>query len=337
MKKLTFASLFLPATALSGFAQTTQARNPLGPGQEFGGIRTFLRAPYVDNIEKVNADIVVMGIPFDEGTTARPGARYGPRDIREGSLMYAWGDGFFYIDGERRVLQGIKWADVGDIDVRAMELASTFRRTTEAVRAIRRKKALPVILGGDHSISFPVIRAYELPSLTVVHFDAHLDSYGPSPTRDEIPTFITDHGGWVSAVAQLPGIKIIQIGMRGISNDEHSLKLSKQYGATLVTSEQIHRSGIQSAIVAIPKSENIYVSIDIDVLDPALAPGTGTVEVGGLTFQQLSDILRAIPSKGRLVGMDIVEMNPYHDPTGVTAQTAARLIIDLLGAAFPSQ
>src|SRR4051794_11097038 len=101
MKKFTFASLFLLVIASSGFAQTKQARNPLGHGQEFGGIRTFLRAPYVDDIEKVNADIVVMGVPFDEGTTARPGARYGPRDIREGSLIYAGTNGFFYIDGER--------------------------------------------------------------------------------------------------------------------------------------------------------------------------------------------------------------------------------------------
>lgn len=104
--------------------------------------------------------------------------------------------------------------------------------------------------------------------------------------------------------------------MRGIANDEQGLKLFRKYGATVITSEQIHRNGIQSALSAIPRSENIYVSIDIGVLDPALAPGTGTVEIGGLTFQQLSDILRAIPSKGHLVGMDIVEVNPYYDQTG---------------------
>jgi agmatinase len=335
MKRFVFASLFLLVIGLSASTQTKQAPNPLGHSQEFAGIRTFLYAPYVDDIEKVNADIVVMGVPFDEGTSARPGARYGPRDIREGSLIYAGTDGFFYIDGERWVLRGTRWVDVGDINVIPLEPMITFGRITEAVRAIRRRNALPVILGGDHSISFPVIRAYGLPSLTVVHFDAHLDSYGNPPSQDAIPTFVTDHGAWVSAVAQLPGIKIIQIGMRGISSDERGLKLSRKFGATVVTSEQVHRNGIQSALAAIPKSENIYVSIDIDVLDPALAPGTGTVEVGGLTFQQLSDMLRAIPPKGRLVGMDIVEVNSYHDPTGVTAQTAARLIIDLLGAAFP--
>lgn len=338
VKKLIFGSLLWLAAAFPASAQT-QAKNPLGQGQEFGGIRTFLHAPYIGDIEKTDADIVVMGVPFDEGTTARPGARFAPRDIREASLIYAWSRnrGFFYIDSEQWVLRGTRWVDVGDVNVEPMEPGVTFGRVTEAVRAIRRKNALPVVLGGDHSISFPVIRAYALPSLTVVHFDAHVDTYGKPPSREAISTAVTDHGSWVSAVSQLPGVKIVQIGMRGVSTDEQGLQLSRKYGATLVTSERIHRNGIEAALAAIPKSENIYVSIDIDVLDPALAPGTGTVEVGGLTFQQLSDILRAIPSKGRLVGMDVVEVNSYYDPTGVTAQTAARLIIDLLGAALPSK
>lgn len=313
--------------------------NPLGHGQEFGGIRTFLRAPYINDIEKVDADVVIVGVPFDEGTSARPGTRYGPRDIREASVALAWArkNGFFYIDGEQWVLRGTRWIDVGDVDVEPLKPGNTFARVTEAVRAIHRRNAVPVILGGDHSISFPVIRAYELPSLTVIHFDAHLDSYGIPPRRDEIPTFVTEHGSWMSAAAQLPGIRFVQIGMRGLSGEEKGLKHSREYGATVVTSERIHRNGIESALAVIPKSENIYVSLDIDVLDPALAPGTGTIEPGGLTFQQLSDMLRAIPSKGRLMGMDVVEVNSLYDPTGVTAQTAVRLIIDLLGAALPSK
>jgi agmatinase len=317
----------------------TQPTDPLGHSQLFGGIRTFLHAPHISDLKEINADVVVVGVPFDEGTFARPGARFGPRDIREASLMSAWArrKGFFYVDGEQWILRGTTWADAGDVNVSPMEHGLSFARITEAVRAIRRKNALPVILGGDHSISFPVIRAYELPSLTVVHFDAHLDSHGDPPSPDEIPTFVNDNGSWMSAAAQLPGIKIVQIGMRGVANDEQGLKLSKKYGATVVTSEQIHRNGIQPALAAIPESENIYVSLDIDVLDPALAPGTGTVEVGGLTFQQLSDMLRAIPSKGRVVGMDVVEVNSYYDPTGVTALTAVRLIIDLLGAALPNK
>ncbi len=330
-------------TRVPAASQKLQAPDPVSPlgssFQEFGGIRTFLRAPYVNDIEKVDADIVVVGVPFDEGTTYRPGARFAPRDIRDASLNYAWSRrrGFFYIDGEQWILQGIRWVDVGDVEVKPMVPRESFANVTRAVRAILGKQAFPVVLGGDHSISFPVIRAYDLPNLTVIHFDAHLDSYGQPPDRRDLATAVTNHGQWVPAVAQLPGIKFVQIGMRGLANEEQGLNNSRKYGATVVTSEEIHRSGIQSALAAIPQSDHIYVSLDIDVLDPALAPGTGTVEVGGLTFQQLSDILRAIPSKGRVVGMDLVEVNSYYDPTGVTAQTAVRLIIDLLGAALPSK
>ncbi len=137
--------------------------NPLA-NSEFGGIRTFLHAPYIDDIEKADADVIVVGAPFDQGTSARSGARFGPRDIREGSLMYSWATkkGFFYIDGERWVLQGTRWVDVGDVDIWTMDPGHTFAAITEAVQAINRRKALPVVLGGDHSISFPVIRAYAL-------------------------------------------------------------------------------------------------------------------------------------------------------------------------------
>lgn len=303
MRGLAFGGLLWLLGGLATFAQTPAAGNPLGHHQEFGGIRTFLHAPYVGDIEKVDADIVVVGVPFDEGTTGPSGTRFGPRDIREASLAYAWARtmGFFYIDGEKWILRGAKWVDVGDVNVQPMKPEVTFGRLTQAVRAIHRKGALPVVLGGDHSISFPAIRAYELPTLTVIHFDAHLDSYGEPPGANEIATAVTDHGSWVGAVGQLPGIKLVQIGMRGIANGEYGLKLSRKYGAVVVTSEEIHRKGIQSALNAIPQSENIYVSIDIDVLDPALAPGNGGIELGGLTFHQLSDILRAIPSKGRLV------------------------------------
>ncbi|MGH9793147.1 MAG: arginase family protein, partial [Candidatus Acidiferrales bacterium] len=215
MKGLALGSCLCLASGLATFAQTPATGNPLGHHQEFGGIRTFLRAPYIPDLATVDADIVVIGVPFDEGTSGPSGTRFGPRDIREASLVYAWARpmGFFYIDGEKRVLSGAQWVDVGDINVQPMHPQVTFGRLTEAVRAIHQKGALPVVLGGDHSISFPAIRAFQLPSLTVIHFDAHLDSYGEPPRRDAIATAVTDHGGWVSAVAQIPGIRIVQIGM----------------------------------------------------------------------------------------------------------------------------
>ena len=317
--------------AIGSFSQTTApVRNPLGASQEYGGIRTFLRTPYLTSLEKLDADFAVLGVPIDMSTSMRPGARYGPREIREASLAYSWPEeGFYYIDSGRTVLKGKRWVDLGDVDILPMDIPRTSENISMAVRGILAKKAFPVVIGGDHSITFPVARAYDLPAMTIVHFDAHLDSYG-SGRPDTL-----NHATWIPQVAKLPGVKkFVQIGMRGIVNDPWGVKGATNVGSTVITAERIHREGVQSVASMIPKSENIYVTIDIDVIDPSLAPGTGTVEVGGLTFYELDELLKIVASRGKLVGMDVVEVNPYYDPTGVTAQTAARLIIDLLGFAF---
>lgn len=318
-------------TFLPNLIGQTQPASPIGnSSQDFGGIRTFLRAPYVKDITALGADIAVVGMPFDQGTTNRPGQRYGPRDIREASLIYAWApqNGFYYIDTGKTVLKGKRWADLGDVDVVPNDIVRTSQNMTGAVAAILGKGAFPVILGGDHSITYPAVRAFKLPSLTVVHFDAHLDSYGSGDPN------ILAHGEWVQQVGKLPGIKFVQVGMRGIVNDATGVRHAQALGSTIITAERVHREGARAIMKSIPALGNIYVSIDIDVLDPSLAPGTGTVEVGGLTFQQMHELLTTLPTKGRVVGVDVVEVNPFFDSTGVTAQTAARLIIDLVGAAF---
>jgi agmatinase len=308
--------------------------SPLGNSvQDFGGIRTFLRATYVRDLAAIDADIVVVGAPVDQGTSNRPGQRYGPRDIREASLIYAWApaNGFYYIDTEQTVLKGVRWADVGDVDVVPSSMERTSRNITTVVDAIVKKGAFPVVLGGDHGVAFPAIRGIGKSPLTVVHFDAHLDSYG-----DGDPT-VLNHGGWVQQVARLPGINFVQIGMRGIANDSFGVARARQLGSRIVTAERVHREGVRAVLDALPALGDIYVSLDIDVLDPSLAPGTGTLELGGLTFQQMHELLVGLPRKGRVVGLDVVEVTPFFDATGVTAQTAVRLIIDLLGASLRSR
>lgn len=335
-KLIALAAILLCSSLING--QQTLTPGPLGNTiQGFGGIRTFLRAPLM-KLDALDADIAVLGVRFDEGTSYRPGARYGPRDLREASMLYSDADtasgrsGFYYVDGRRVVLKGKRWADLGDVDIQQMRSAITFDNITSAVRGIVGRHAFPVILGGDHSITYGVIRGFDLPSLTVVHLDAHLDSYG-DPDQRPLP----DHGAWVSYVARLPFVKkFVQIGMRGINNGPRGVERSLRFGSTIVTSEEIHRRGIAAALEAVPSSENIYISLDIDVVDPSIAPGTGTPEADGLTFREISDLLQAIPRKGRVVGMDVVEVDPLYDPTGITAQTAVRLIVDLLGAALPS-
>ena len=295
----------------------------------FVGIRTFLSAPYQPDFEKLDADFAVLGVPFDEGTWGQPGERYGPRDLRENSQEYAHDltEGFYYIDGDRTLLKGKRWVDVGDVIVYPTVPAETDQKITDAVKAILRKKSFPIILGGDHSITFPVIRAYDVP-LTVVHIDAHLDTWNGAKGN-------LDHASWVLRVAKLPSVKkIVQLGMRGIANDPEAAGNAKALGTKIVTGEEIHRRGVSAAIEAIPQSENIYVTFDVDSMDPTIAPGTGTLEPGGLTFPEIDELMLGIPKKGKLVGVDIVEVNPYRDPSGRTAQTAIRLLVDLLGAAF---
>jgi agmatinase len=225
------------------------------------------------------------------------------------------------------VLVGKHWADVGDIEVMPTVPAQTNDKITAAVRKILAKKAFPIVLGGDHSITFPVIRSFDTP-LTVIHFDAHLDTWNGAPGN-------LDHASWMNRVAKLPQVKnIIQIGMRGLANDPESIGNARKIHSTIVTSEQIHRRGVDWALSQVPQSGDIYITLDVDVMDPTLAPGSGTLEPGGLSFAEIDALLTGVAAKGHLVGFDVVEVNPYRDPSGRTAQTAVRLMIDLLGAAF---
>jgi agmatinase len=295
----------------------------------FVGVRTFLGAPYAPNLDDLHADFAVLGVPFDEGTWGQPGERYGPRDLRESSQEYNHDltEGFYYIDGDRTVLKGKHWVDTGDIAVMPTVPAQTEDEITAAVRKILAKKAFPIILGGDHSITFPVLRAYDVP-VTLIHFDAHLDTWNGAPGN-------LDHASWVNRAAKLPTVThIIQIGQRGLANDPEAMGNARAAHTLIITSEQIHRQGVEWALAQVPPSGDIYITLDVDVMDPTLAPGTGTLEPDGLNFAEIDGLLKGVVAKGHLVGFDVVEINPYRDSSGRTAQTAIRLMIDMLGAAF---
>ncbi len=167
----------------------------------FVGVRTFLGTPYVTNLDDLHADFAVLGVPFDEGTWGWPGERYGPRAMRESSQEYNHDltEGFYYIDGDRTVLKGKHWVDVGDVPIMPTVPSQTDDKITEMVRKIRSKGAFPIVLGGDHSITFPVLRAFDIP-VTVIHFDAHLDTWNGAPGN-------LDHASWVNRAVELPNIK----------------------------------------------------------------------------------------------------------------------------------
>ena len=295
----------------------------------FVGVRTFLGAPYITNLDDLHADFAVLGVPFDEGTWGWPGERYGPRGMRESSQEYNHDltEGFYYIDGDRTVLKGKHWVDVGDVPVMPTVPAQTGDKITEMVRKIRSKGAFPIVLGGDHSITFPILRAFDIP-VTVIHFDAHLDTWNGAPGN-------LDHASWVNRAVQLPHVKkVVQVGQRGLANDEEAMANARKAHTTIITAEQVHRKGIEWALSQIPPAENIYITLDVDVMDPTLAPGTGTLEPDGFNFAEIDGLLKGAATKGRLVGMDIVEVNPMRDTSTRTEQTAIRLLIDTLASAF---
>jgi len=295
----------------------------------FVGVRTFLGAPYLANLDELHADFAVLGVPFDEGTWGWPGERYGPRALRESSQEYNHdlAEGFYYIDGGRTVLKGKHWVDAGDVPVMPTVASQTDDKITGMVRKIRSQGAFPIVLGGDHSITFPVLRALDVP-VTVIHFDAHLDTWSGAPGN-------LDHASWVNRAAKLAQVKkVVQIGQRGLANDEEAMENARKAHTTIITGEQVHREGVDWVLAQVASSENIYITLDVDVMDPTLAPGTGTLEPDGLSFAEIDALLKGVTAKGRLVGMDVVEVNPMRDGSTRTEQTAIRLLIDTLGAAF---
>jgi agmatinase len=327
-----FNSVFCAGWAALLCGQSLQAQEPVSGLQTFAGVRTFVGAPYIPRCENMQADIAILGVPFDEGTWGWPGERYGPRDIREGSQDYKQADlktGFYYFDSDTYVLKGKRWADCGDVEVAPTVPALTNDNVTAAVKKIRAQKVFPVIIGGDHSITFPVVRALEdVPSIMIVHFDAHLDTWTSYPGN-------IDHSSPIRRSATLPNVKkIVQIGMRGLANDTEASENARKLGTQVITTEAIRRKGLEWAIAQIPKAGYIYVTLDVDVMDPSITPGTGTYEPGGLRFEDIDQLLMSLPAKGKIVAFDVVEVNPLRDPSGRTGQIAARLIIDFLGAIF---
>lgn len=300
----------------------------------FAGISTFARAPLA-RPEAVEADVAVLGVPYDEGVGFRPGTRFGPRAIRDASLRYAVFDdarkrGYWDLEAGRRRLAALRVVDCADVDIVALDLEGNFRRIREAVAAMAARGAAPVLLGGDHSITFPAVQGLErLGPLSVVHIDAHLDY------RVSVGGVRLGHGCPIRRVAELPFIRhIASLGIRGLRADEGDLADARGRGNLVITAAEIRRGGVDRALAQLPADDRLYVSIDIDGLDPGIAAGTGTPEPGGLTYPQVQALLAGVAAKGRVVGFDLVEVNPGLDPTGVTALTAAQLIVEFLAGIF---
>ena len=300
----------------------------------FVGVPSFLRSPLVQDLGELDADVAVLGVPTDEGSPFMPGSRFGPRSIREHSLRFVTDPpGFFDPQERRRYLEremrDNRIADVGDADVLPTNPADTFTNVTSATAAILARGALPVVIGGDHAVTFPVVRAFDeagLGPLHVVHFDAHLDYmpfvHGLSMTNQHAFRHIRK----MDSVAG-----ITQVGIRSIRGTETMLADALRDGNRVVTMEELRDVTVPGIVAALPENARVYVSIDIDALDLPLVPGCVSAEPGGLHYEELRAALFALAEHTDVIGFDLVEVNPMLDVgTGVTSYLAAHTIVEFL-------
>jgi agmatinase len=307
--------------------QQTSRGGPLYP---FVGIPSFLRAPIVDSLDARPSDIAILGVPIDEGSPFAPGSRFGPRAIREQSMRFtSASEGC--VDprtGQRMLdLDEVRITDLGDVSVLPTNVEATFARVTDAVAEVTRHGALPVVLGGDHSISYPIVRAIDGP-LHVVQFDAHLD-YAPI---DGTLRYTNAHP--FRHVAGFDKVeRLVQVGIRSLRTAAGPYGDALRDENVIVVPDHLRRRGVDAVLEHIPAEARCYVSIDMDALDSPLVPGCVSAEPDGLSYQELRDSLRALAERADILGVDLVEVNPMVDPpAGPTAYLAANVLFVLLTA-----
>jgi agmatinase len=270
-----------------------------------------------------------MGIPYDFGVGFRAGARWGPAAMRQASGRYAPPvEGFYDLVTGRRRLAGVRLADFGDVDPAQLETDVTFARVTEAARLARRAATLPVYIGGDHSLTYPLLRAYDDErGFHVLQFDAHLDF---SDARNG--TSFSNSSPFRRASQDVPGLKgVTVIGLRGLRFDQEAVAAATARGHTLVTADAVHES-LTAVRDSLPRGRRLYVSLDVDALDPAEVPGTSSPEPGGLGFRQLTTLLCQALADNDVIGFDVMELAPELDPSGRSQLLVARLLADALAA-----
>ena len=297
----------------------------------FVGICTFGKYPYVENWDNINADVAVMGAPFDFGSQFRSGARMGPRGIREASTLFSFGHGGAY-DHEDDITylpsDSTKIVDIGDADIIHTDTIKSHENIKFGVKKIIEAKAIPVILGGDHSINIPCIDAFEdQESIHVIQIDAHLDFV------DERHGVRYGHGNPMRRASEKSYVSgMTQIGIRNVSSTAKEGYIdARAKGSKIFSVRHLREMGIDKILEQIPKDKRYYITIDIDAFDPSIASGTGTPSHGGFNYYEILELLDGIIKQGKVVGLDLVEVAPDYDLTNSTATLAAQLLMNTIG------
>ena len=293
--------------------------------EPFMGIPTFMRLPATRELDDV--DVVILGVPFDSGTSYRSGTRFGPRKIREVSLML-WGHNpTMHVTP----LEQLCVVDYGDISVNPTSIEKTMTSITKTAGEILDTNTTFIALGGDHSITLPLMRAAEkkFGPLSLVHIDAHIDTW-----EEEFENSPYSHGTPFRNALQEGLIRegeYIQIGIRGPLGGANDYQDAKELGAHTITIHEVFEKGLPGVLEEVHQrcKGPVYVSLDIDSADPAYAPGTGTPEVGGLTSYHLLQLVRGLRGLN-LVGFDLVEVSPPYDHSDITAMLASNIVFEYL-------
>jgi len=297
----------------------------------FVGICTFGKYPYVEDWDSIDADVAVMGAPFDFGTQWRPGARMGPRAIREASTLFSFGhagaydheDDVTYLDPSKVTI-----VDIGDADIVHTDTEQSHANIEYGVRKMLAAGAIPVVLGGDHSVNIPCINAFDDQApVHVVQIDAHLDFV------DERHGVRNGHGNPMRRAAEKPYVTgLSQIGIRNVSSTARDGYVdARDMGSDIQSVRQMRQMGVDAMLARIPAGIRYYVTIDIDAFDPSIAPGTGTPSHGGFLYYEVLELLAGLAKRGQIVGLDLVEVAPDYDPTGSTSTLAAQLLMNVIG------
>jgi agmatinase len=296
----------------------------------FAGISSFARSPIVSLEHDWRADVGVLGVPFDIALGFRPGARFAPRAIREASLRYALPiEGFYDLKTDRQRLANLELRDAGDVNLPSLEPELARARIEASARVLRAKVKLPVFLGGDHSVSYPILKAFDdVPDLHIVQIDAHLDF---TDVRND--TKYSNSSPFRRAAEDLPNLRhITTLGLRGVRSDREAVTTAKSRGHTLVPMWEM--GNLEQVISKLPNNQNVYLSFDVDVLDPNFFPATSSPEPDGLSFANSVRLIQETAKRNRIIGFDLVEMTPNLDSSGNSALFAARLVMETLMAVF---
>jgi agmatinase len=302
----------------------------------FVGIATFGKRPLQADWGAIEADAAILGAPFDGGTQYRPGARFGPRSVREASTLFSFGHAGAYDHEDDRTYLGpeVRIVDIGDADIVHTDTLTTHANIRAGVGAILRAGALPVTIGGDHSVTIPAIDAFEgRGPLHVLQIDAHLDFV------DERHGVRFGHGNPMRRAAEKPFVTgLTQLGIRNVSSTaREGYEDARRMGSDILSVRQVRRLGTEAVLARIPAGARLYVTIDIDAFCPSIAPGTGTPSHGGFLYYEVLELLQGAARAHEIAGIDVVEVAPAYDPSGSTQILAAQLLLNLLGFVFDAR